>query len=268
MLSSFKLPGSNGYEIEAISVQGGGFPSTAGIMASHSDLSATYEVPDQLGAGINAVFGSVGRVAVDFHRQKRRVSHPEKGCTLIDELGVFRGEFTFAGERGYSSAAATAIPGEVNRMPSGFCGFGIDRANGGVSDFLRSSHLIARARRANGTIAFAATAAHFDRGLGFAAELSEREGAMKITRSASTRTRDSADALNHAEQSRSVLIGPPPPFEGTARFQDPADGPPTWTGSLSVALPGTSPIALAGPDFAAKLCPDLPLRRRCKVPLP
>jgi hypothetical protein len=53
---------------------------------------------------MNAVFGSVGRVAVEFHRRKRLVSRPEKGCRLISETGIFRGEFAFAGEGGYTAS--------------------------------------------------------------------------------------------------------------------------------------------------------------------
>ena len=44
-------------------------------------------------------------------------------------------------------------------------------------------------------------------------------------------------------------------------FRDPAQGPATWAGSLSVALPGVPDVALAGPNFAARLCSRASLLR-------
>ncbi|HEV7483061.1 MAG TPA: hypothetical protein VGO13_08170 [Solirubrobacterales bacterium] len=72
-----------------------------------------------------------------------------------------------------------------------------------------------------------------------------------------------------APSKRGVIdLDPPPPFVGSASFRDPADGPPSWTGPLSISLPGAPAVQLAGPNLAARLCRNHSLLRECKVPLP
>jgi hypothetical protein len=268
VLSSFELKGTHGYTIEAGELREGDFPPTAAISAKRGDLRASYEVPGELEPGMHAVFGSVGSVAVAFHREKRSVARPEKGCTFVDETGVFLGTFSFVGEGGYTEAEATSIPGKVTRLPNGLCGFGNDRVNSRVPGLLRVTTLAARAPTAKGFVEFGASALSIEQRLGFQATLQETLGAMKISRTASATIATGARALHPKERSRPILLDPPPPFKGSARFRDPAGGPPTWTGSLSISLPGAADVALAGPDFAARLCPNLRLLRPCKVPLP
>ncbi|MCW2989146.1 MAG: hypothetical protein JWM24_2084 [Solirubrobacterales bacterium] len=266
VLSFFELKGTHGYTVEAGELREGDFPPTTAINAKRGDLRASYEVPGELEPGMHAVFGSLGSIAVAFHRDKRSVSRPEKGCRFVEETGAFRGTFSFLGEGGYTEAKATSIPGKVARLSNGLCGFGDDRVNPRVPDFLRASVLAARAPTANGFVEFGASALSIDRQLGFQATLQETLGAMKVSRTASASIADGAGALTPGKRSRPILLEPPPPFEGSARFRDPAGGRPTWTGSLSVSLPGAADVALAGPDFAARLCPNLYLLRECKVP--
>jgi hypothetical protein len=268
VLSSFELAGTHGYTIEAGELREGDFPPTTAINAKRGDLRATYEVPGEPEPGVHAVFGSVGSVGVTFSRNKRSISRPEKGCRFVEETGVFHGTFYFVGEGGYTEAKATSARGKVTRLPNGLCGFGDDRANPRVPDFLRATSLTARKRVSHGYVEFGASALSIDPGLGFTALIRENVGAMKISRSASARSAKGGNALGVGKRRHAIFLDPSPPFIGSARFRDPANGPPTWTGSLSVSLPGAANVALAGPDFAARLCPNLYLLRECKVPLP
>lgn len=268
VLSSFELQGSHGYTIEAGALREGNFPATVNISTNRKGLQANYEISGVLEPGIRASFGSLGQVAVDFHRQKRSVDRLEKGCVFVTETGVFDGEFTFTGEGGYTSAEATSMPGEVIRLPNGFCGFGGDRR--GRPGIFSSTQLRARSRIPDGFVEFEATAPSFATLFGFRASTLEKLGPMTITRSASAKAAKGDVRIGPGKPPRRIDVTPPAPFSGSARFQDPAGGPPAWKGSLSVSLPGAPELVtpLAGPDFAARLCHQISLLAECKVALP
>jgi hypothetical protein len=267
VLSSFQLEGTHGYTVELIELREADFPPTVIAAAHRAGLRASYEVPGELEAGVHAVFGSLGQVEVAFHRRKRTVDRPEKGCRWITETGVFRGEFSFAGEGGYTAADATSANGEVLRLPNGFCGLNDDRRGLPTPDFLRSTSVAARSRTAHGFVQFEATAHGFASKFGFGALVREVVGPMTISRTASAGAGEGI-VFGPGTQPRNASVAPPPPFEGSARFQNPAGGHPTWTGSLSVSLPGAPAVTLAGPGFTARLCSRLSLLAECKVPLP
>jgi hypothetical protein len=267
VFSFFDLKGTNGYTIEAGELREGDSPPTAAINAKRGQLRANYEVPAAIGPDLQATFGSVGSVSLSFERRKRSASHPRRGCAVIEESGVFRGTFSFAGENGFTEAGATSIPGEVVRFPNGFCALGGDRPNPRVPSFLRATSLTARTPTRNGFVEFGATTLHADHELNFGALAQERLGAMKISRSADAHTFDGIGVLTPNKLGR-IAVDPPPPFVGNASFRDPAGGPPSWTGSLSVSLPGAPTVPLAGPDFVARLCHNHSLLRQCKAPLP
>jgi hypothetical protein len=51
----------------------------------------------------------------------------------------------------------------------------------------------------------------------------------------------------------SATVTPPPPVSGAGAFQRNADGSTTWTGRLSVTLPGLGMVPLTGPGSKAEL---------------
>jgi hypothetical protein len=269
VLSLFELKGTHGYTIEGGELREGTFPPTVSLAAQRKGLRANYEVPGDLGLGIHAVFGSLGNVALEFHRKKRAVDRPEKGCTWITETGVFRGRLAFIGEGGYTAVDTTAVPGQVVRLPNGFCGFGDDRRGTPPSpNPLSAIRLAARARIAHGFAQFEAIATAFNSGVTFEALVREGLGPMTISRSATAAGAKDTFAPDPNEP-RPVVVHPPPPFEGSARFSQSTGSAPTWTGSLSVALPGMpTPTILAGAGFAARLCLRSSLLGSCKVALP
>jgi hypothetical protein len=266
VLSSFKLKGSHGYSVEAIVGQEGNFPKTVGIIAQREGLSASYELPGQLERGMHADFGTVGRVAMDFHRTKRTVDKLEKGCTYVKEIGEFRGEFIFLGEGGYTVAEASSAPGVIVRLPNGFCGFG--RRGRSLPSFLSTDRLVARSRAPHGFVEVEATADALGAKSGISADVHESVGAMTIIRSASGYTGKRTLLLGPGKRPHRATVSPSSPFVGSARFDEPADGPATWTGRLSISLPGAPRVSLAGTGFAARLCLHVSLLAACKVPLP
>ncbi len=264
-LSTFEHKGTHGYKIGVGELQEGGFASLAGVTASRRALQATYEVPEDLVPGIQATFGSLGRVAVRFERRSREVESPEKGCRMITERGIFHGAFSFNGEGGYTAAAATDPKGEVLRLPNGFCGFGDDRrARLPLPPGLRWTALGTRALTDRGLVAFQASRLLPAKSADFEASLREHVGAMTISRLAHVRGGKSAFVISGGNsRPQRVSVRPPAPFAGSASFRKPSGGPPTWTGSLSVLLPGAPDTALTGDGFAARFCPNAPLLSPC-----
>lgn len=262
-LSVIKVEGSNGYGVEVTAVREGDFPADVGVSVDGGLVGASYAVRAELEAGIHATFGSLGQLDVSFERRKKVVERPEPGCRWVAEIGVFRGSFDFTGEGGYFSSSAVNPEGEVIRLPNGFCGFGDDRpARFGIPG-VHQTILAARAKGNGRTISFEASRLTFGQATpetSFSASLRERVGEMKIERTAGVRSKAKAFSLEGKSRGS---VHPPPPFRGSARFRDPAGGPATWTGSLSVSFPGAPNVTLAGEPFAAKLCPRISLLNRC-----
>lgn len=260
-LSSFKLQGTNDYELEVFAARDGDFPPTAVVFAQQGPLQASYEVSAEFGTGLQATFGSLGQLDVRFERRSKEVDRPEPGCAWITERGVFRGSFRFTGEGSYTSAEAVDPRGEVTRLPNGFCGFEDFRpARPGIPG-LHQTVLAAESTTGNGTVSFRATEWSVDKLVSFSASLREQVGQMKIERSAEAPGRK---GMFSNTKGLRASVHPPPPFRGSGRFRDPAKGPPRWTGSLSVSFPGAPDTALAGKGFRAKLCPRLHVLARCR----
>jgi hypothetical protein len=263
-LSNFELESSNGYGVHVASVQEGDFAPDAIVSVDGGAIGVSYEVRAELGAGVRATFGPLGQLDVRFERRKKKVERPEPGCRWIFEKGVFRGSFQFTGEGGYTSSSAVNPEGEVLRLPNNFCGLGLsDRpARLAIPGFYKTV-LAAQAPSGSGTVSFGASRLILGgapRSTSFSASLEEQVGAMKIERTARANGGMKTFALTGTSRGS---VSPPPPFRGSARFRDPAKGPARWTGSLSVSFPGAPDIALAGPSFAAKLCPRAPFLSRC-----
>ena len=261
-LSSFELEGSSGYEVEVSTLREGRRSPTALIRALRGPFESHYMVPAELGAGVHATFGSLGQLDVSFQRRSKEVDRPEPGCRWITESGVFRGSFRFVGEDGYFSAEAIDPAGEVLRLPNGFCGFGSFRPARPAIDAMSKTALAARATEGTRTISFEATRWHLDQTTLFRASLRERVGQMRVEHIAAVSAKERT--FVNSKKSR-ASVRPPWPFEGSARFRDPAKGPVAWTGSLSVPLPGVGapPIALTGTDFTVKLCPGVLILANC-----
>ena len=183
------------------------------------------------------------------------------------EYGTFRGEFEFDGEGGYTHAAARSVPGEVLRLPNGFCLFD-DLKGPKLPRFLDTTTLSARSRTVNGSIEFEAVRTAGGKALAATASLKEKVGEVQITRTAQSLVAKRTLRIKPGKPPEKATLKLGSPFSGEAEFQDPADGPARWTGSLGVALPGAPTVALAGEGFAVRLCVDKGLFDSCKAKLP
>jgi hypothetical protein len=266
-LSTFKLKGSHGYEVEVLGIHGKRIPEKVAIVANRKPFSVNYNAPGETGSGLSADFGALGGVDVDFHRQKRSVERLGKRCRFVTETGVFRGQISFSGEGGYTSAKAAAAKGEILRLPNGLCGLFADRKRG-VRSLLETTTLAARSRTANGSITVEASDFLVRSGFSLTTAMREKVGALEITRSAKIGPREGLLTIGPGKHPHSADLHPGSPLTGSAHFEDPVDGPPTWTGSLAIAFPGLAPVPLAGPAFAARVCVDQYLTKSCNVSLP
>lgn len=260
VLSNFKLEGSNGYEVEVDGVRFGKTKSTTLVKVQAGLLVSIYSVKTDPGSGIQATFGELGALGVGFHRHKRKVLKLEPGCRWITESGVFRGSFHFTGEEGYVTAEAVDPVGEVFRLPNGFCGLGSFRP--GLPDLvLEATVLRAQGKGAHGPVTFEASRLEGAKTASFSASLQERVGAMKISRSARARGRRESFTSTGASK---ASVSPPPPFVGGAQLRDPAHGPSSWAGDLSVSFLGAPDTLLTGEAFDARLCPHSSILETCK----
>jgi len=125
--ASFKLKGSNHYEISGLGyrAQGpDGFNYYATLTASRGHGSAQYV--GSAGPGEYAGSASAKRMALDlgsrggydlrFHRKKTKMIDPPKGCTgeqVKARIGVWKGRINFRAEGGYTSVHARRARGRV-----------------------------------------------------------------------------------------------------------------------------------------------------------
>lgn len=262
--AEFELRGSRGYAVRVTGAAG-----RVTLRASGPSGQASYEVAGRVTRRrVVARFGRLGRVDVRFRPGGRsRIETPPHRCAGRPRgilWGAFVGVVRFRGERGFTRARAGRATGAVRVNPRWRCRGGEKRERR-ASDGRRPApaaeiarpvilDLIDRRDQLQGG------AITIGRGSGvsltlFAAVLRERRGRMKVTRSALEfgRARDFAfdDSLSKA------TLRPPSPFAGTGRFERRAgvrastNG--SWTGSLSVVLPGTKRISLTAPRFRARL---------------
>lgn len=210
--------------------------------------------------GIKARFGHLGRVSVRF-RPSGKVSRrkPPKRCKgrpSIARSGVFTGTIRFRGEDGYVSIDAHRAKGGSATLPRWRCGNRGRAPAAGISARPKRGgfeEAELEAATPNERAVFLASGLHVKGGpslIFFVAGTKERRGSVRIGRfvfliSGKGRT------FSFSRSPRSATVRPPKPFHGSAEFGV-VDGRPSWTGNLSVSLPGAK-ADLTGPAFKAKL---------------
>jgi hypothetical protein len=85
----------------------------------------------------------------------------------------------------------------------------------------------------------------------FVAGVQEQRKRLLVSRYAFESGADQAFEVD--ESLTAATVAPPEPFAGSAIFQRNADGSVSWSGSLTVVLPGTARIPLTGPDWRPRL---------------
>ncbi len=191
---------------------------------------------------INARFkpdGSVDRI------------RPPKSCKGREQpvrSGAFVGSIKFRGENGYTRLNAHRVHGTMAPPRSWKCPDTPDRHPGNAANLPAALGAFTPHRH----VVFIAIGGSELLPLRFfIAGTSERQGALRISRSALVEGKPASFEVSG--DLSSATVSPPKPFAGTASFQRNADGSTEWSGTLSVDLPGIESTALTGPTFTADL---------------
>jgi hypothetical protein len=267
--SEFRLPAANGYRISvnAAPVRRKRDPNIF-ISASKGQRYTVQYLARGLSREdglIKARLPGVGRIAVRFNELSvNREAAPDncKGRASVIRHGVFEGRIELHGERGYTSVHSRSAPGKVTQSFRQVCDqreYGHEGAGGGNSFHLRTLLAGKEGRRA---LSFSVS--RFDLGprfggpsVSFFASSSIQHHGFFVFTSVSAEgepatflTPDPAGTLEDAS------VSPPAPFHGSAAFHLDSPTSASWTGTLSVELPGVGNIPLAGTGFWAALCED------------
>jgi hypothetical protein len=211
---------------------------------------------------IAASFGKFGQVDVRFRPSGRVVqSDARKRCRGTDHftsrLGVFVGGLRFSGEKNYVSFHSHRAKGRIRTPLRLHC-----------SSFFFRSSARSRARPVPQHPSFTPTfleAGHRD-GVSSTELLTFRAGKTTLFLAATEEGLGSMARIRYAlatGPSKKVLalndaltmasIEPPAPFHGKGTYRAAPDGTTSWTGSLSVSLPGAPRLPLTGKEFKATL---------------
>jgi hypothetical protein len=251
-LDRFTLKASNGY---SAAVEGYG--RTVKLTVSKGLTAVEYTTYGKIARGqIRARFGKLGVISTHFDPiGKASDIEPPGGCRgspAMRRSGIFVGTVVFVGERHYTEIDADRARGSTI-SPRWRC-----KQTVGLGGLPFTFHIPGGTSAAlsvatpNGNRQFVALGTSNNPGICvFVLETAAHMGSLSIKRVVSAFGETSAftfdDALSVA------TVGPPRPFHGTARFSRSPSGLTTWTGSLSVSLPGQREIALTGPHFSASL---------------
>ncbi len=260
--AELNLRGSNGYSIDILAIG-----TRVSLDASGKHGGASYEVPQEgvTPDRIEAQFGDLGRVAVEFRAMRTIRERPPRGCRggeLVIRFGVFVGTIEFAGEKGYTKVIATQAKGrtEVTEvLPGREC---LGRWSEPVSLSDKSPEtgektlLVAETKKASARHAYFQAERITEPGKPdqtiFLAGQKERQGNMSILRSGYASARVGAFDFN--DELAVATVDPPQPFAGTGTLRRDRQGEAKLIGSLTVSVPGADErIVLTGPRFRVGL---------------
>lgn len=215
------------------------------------------------GHSIRAKFGDLGGMAVHFKSSgKTKRDSPPPGCKgkpSIKYLGTYVGRISFTGEHGYVDLSARRARGTWRAAVKWNCkrkraseASKDDRLRRGVSAFAVSTP-------GRGTF-FAALRREEEASFSsFLVGIREQRGSLRIER-VGIAIGDPYD-YDFNESHTVAIVDPPFPFNGTAAFNREIDGSASWTGTLSVLLPGTKKVPLTGSSFTPRLVELIDIKR-------
>jgi hypothetical protein len=227
------------------------------------------------GGTLNVRIGRLGRFRGRFVPTSARAGKPRNGCTgepATTEKGYFVGSFSFHGERGYTAVHAHRERATVTRQGVESCPAPsapkhvrrqvLRRATEGQQRRQNELRLVAGDSEADLLLrAEREESAEKEEGspTNFQASVSEAVGRIGVSRSASVIAFGAGAATtfqtpNPAEPLAEATLAPPAPFSGSATFHldDPHTA--TWSGDLTVELPGLGKVPLTGEGIQAGVC--------------
>jgi hypothetical protein len=252
---AFRVGASNGYSILAYAgnerADGRG---AIALIVSRRDSAAIYVAPVQLTAtSIEADLGPLGRISLDVEPSGREKTETlrcgEEPETIRFEPILFRGEFEFRGEEGFTDATSTS-PREYTRFFLRFACAGVgggETSGPGLPGARLGLHSSGGPVRLDLRVNKNRPAARTR----FEVETREKRGKVRIIRSMTGWV--GAGAFDYDPLLRTASLAPPQPFSGQASFARGAASARRWTGDLSVDLPGRSAVPLTGAGIDAGL---------------
>lgn len=280
---SIDLGESHGYDLEL---------TTAGhhqvkMLAKGGLSEASYTVQGQVSDHrIDADFGALGKVSVRFHGRSR----PTRSffADLLDlecvgrlprrAVGRFQGTIRFSEPNGFASTEKTSAPGEVSRTYDRACHVprkhehrdkrrvdsrGIEARRSGSDEIVTNALIASRQEGGRSTsleaLEFEAEgeAADIAKLFGDLVGATVREKAGRVAIARSTFQFAYLGALNVSPPGKlpeRAKVEPEKPFLGNAVFLHQPGTPPSWSGELSVRLPGAGVVSLTEPGFETTLC--------------
>jgi len=208
---------------------------------------------------IEASFGRFGSVSVRFRPSGRSSAKALRHCRgqrgYVTRYGTFAGNVRFTGEDKYVAVRAHRAKGQVRGPRHARChrrrvvrSLSRHRSSGSRSDRSRATISAERRTATAGTDVLAFQAGDIALLLALA---EESLGRMAVVHYALEIV--SGSVLSHDDALTSATLAPPLPFHGKGIYEASPDGTRTWSGSLSVAFPGSPRLPLTGPEFVAKL---------------
>jgi hypothetical protein len=266
------LKASNGYEASVVAKG-----NRITLNLSRGKVQAAYEVKGTTTLRrIDADFGALGQFSGRFvgsvansSGKAKRQGNGCRGRSAAVALGTFRGSFHFSGEEGFTEIDAASADGVAIQTFRRVC----EKRH--RSD--RPTRASAAARDPETTITVLASLAEIDgRRVGFGAfgiesvnhgrrevefgpfagaSVSEHREGVSIHRTAFLRDAGNGIIITDPKvRPVSASVALPSPFSGTASYLEIPGAPATWSGDLSVSLPGAAQTPLTGPGFNAVFC--------------
>ena len=248
-------------------------------------VGATYTVPYRQPRGsdrIEARLGRLGRIDVRFipesvRREPPILSQCHGGKALVEE-GEFVGSISFHGEGGYTKVRIHHASGEISTSPELHCIFTASKsgraeakaeteeaeAETEAGESQAESEAVelkvtAVGRRVDfdgARIRLRSRPGHGFGLINFEATASRHRGRIFETSEAET-VFDAGKSFVSPEPrypTREAVIRPGRPFTGSATFRRAPGGSVSWTGDLSVELPGFGHVRLAGKGTHVAMC--------------
>jgi hypothetical protein len=169
---------------------------------------------------------------------------------VVRRLGSFVGSVSFHGENGYTSAAATSVPGTIGTSPFRNCTT-LPRHQGRDEAEEPARSPEEAFLSATGTVSFLAL--HNAEESRFNALSGETLGPdMSVLRVVTAVA--GPRLFSYDRDGGRAAVRPPAPFSGSARYRASRGGTPTWTGNLSVDFPRVvQPLTEPGSDVRLKI---------------
>jgi hypothetical protein len=231
-LARADLEGTNGYEVRIDAIAG-----SVTIAAKDDGAGASYTADGTVRRErLQADLGRFGSVDLEFE------ARPGGECRGPFKVrrGHWVGAVRFVAETGFTSAAASTVPGRTLR-PSRSCVLRRKEGNSPDAEFLLASSRDAEL----GLATFVSVARVSGRKASIFASQTRREAGIEISNFATDRLGRSR--FRFSRERRRAAVRPHSPFSGRAEAHGHE-----WRGDLSVTMPATGTVPLTGPGFRAR----------------